>query len=205
MKLLVRTDLRAALLALGLVAGGLLTLGAVAPAAAADEPREVKARALFTQGQYAQALELFSTLYAESADPVYLRNLGRCHQMLRAPEPAIDAFRGYLRRARKLRAGEREEIDGYIAEMESLKKAQAEAAAAAEAKPLPPAAPPVAAAPPAPALHATNKPGPVADEGGLFSRWWFWTGVGAVLLGGATVVYMTRPGRPTCPSGVLCP
>lgn len=199
MKLPVPTILRVALLVLGV-----LVAGASDPAAAADEPREVKARALFTQGQYAQALELFSTLYAESADPVYLRNIGRCHQMMRAPDPAIDAFRGYLRRARKLRAGEREEIDGYVAEMESLKKAQAEAAAAAEAKPLPAAAPPVPEPAPAPALTAKHEPAP-ADDGSILKRWWFWTGVGAVLLGGAAVVYLTRPGRPACPSNALCP
>jgi hypothetical protein len=52
----------------------LLALGA-APAGAQDDPREVEARALYARGDYDRALETFSRLYAEEADPIYLRNI----------------------------------------------------------------------------------------------------------------------------------
>jgi len=110
------------LLALMLAVGG----GAgVATAFAAQDPREVEGRALFAKGEYEAAVDLYAKLFAEKGDPIYLRNIGRCNQKLRRPDRAIDAFREYLRRARKLKASEREEIEGFIHEMEELRAQQA--------------------------------------------------------------------------------
>ncbi len=111
-----------------------------ATAFATEDPREVEGRALFAKGEYAAALDLYAKLFAEKGDPIYLRNIGRCNQKLRRPDRAIDAFREYLRRARKLKASERQEVDAFIHEMEELRAQQtadaeraATAAAAAEA------------------------------------------------------------------------
>jgi hypothetical protein len=144
----------------------ILILGRPPAAVAADDPREVQGRALFAKGEYEKAIEVFATLFAETADPIYLRNIGRCHQMLRQPQPAINAFREYLRRAR-VRPAERQEIEGFIREMEALKAAApAREATKAEAPPVtplppPPVATPPSAAPPAPApAPAAASPAP---------------------------------------------
>jgi tetratricopeptide (TPR) repeat protein len=96
-----------------------------ATAFATEDPREVEGRALFAKGEYESAVDLYAKLFAEKGDPIYLRNIGRCNQKLRRPDRAIDAFREYLRRARKLKPAERQEIEGFIHEMEELRTQQA--------------------------------------------------------------------------------
>ena len=59
--------------------------------------------------------------------PTYLRNIARCHQNLGDADKAISSFREYLRKARDLPPDQRAEIEGYIAEMEQMKRAKAAA------------------------------------------------------------------------------
>ena len=91
----------------------------------------MKAREAFAAGRYDEALDLFAKLYAQTLHPVYLRNIGRCHQKMRQPEQAIDKFNEYLAKEKKISADERKEIDGYIKEMETLRDEQARAEGAA--------------------------------------------------------------------------
>ena len=162
----------------------------VGPAHGAEDRREVKGRKLFVRGEYEKALDIYAELFAEKADPIYLRNIGRCNQKLKRPDKAIDAFREYLRRAH-VKPAEREEIEGFIHEMEQL---QAEQAATTTA----------------PGAVLTSTPAePAADqEPSLAHRWWFWTGVGAVVAGGVVAaVLLTRGGTnyPACPMPADCP
>jgi len=111
--------------AAGLVLGAMVAvLGAPSTARAAGDPREVKGRALFAKGEYQRALEIYATLFAEKGEPLYLRNIGRCYQKLLQPGKAIDSFKEYLRRSPRLKASEREEIQGFIHEMEELRAEQ---------------------------------------------------------------------------------
>jgi hypothetical protein len=114
-----------------------VALAGVATAAPKSDQREAQARTLFFKGDYQRALDMFAALFAESADPVLLRNIGRCHQKLQQPGEAIEAFRGYLRRSPKLKPSEREEISGFIREMEALKTKQDTERAAAPPEPKP--------------------------------------------------------------------
>ena len=107
---------------LGLIVAVLLGVSGVAHA---DHATEMKAREDFAAGRYDEALELFAKLYAETLNPVYLRNIGRCHQKLRHPDKAIDAFKDYLAKGKKISTDERAEINGYIKEMEALRDEQA--------------------------------------------------------------------------------
>ena len=75
----------------------------VSGVARADHATEMKAREDFAAGRYDEALELFAKLYAETLNAVYLRNIGRCHQKLRHPDKAIDAFQDYLAKGKKSR------------------------------------------------------------------------------------------------------
>jgi tetratricopeptide (TPR) repeat protein len=113
-----------------------------------QDERDVKARELFGIGKYAEALDLFGKLYADTSHPTYLRNVGRCYQNLGRPDEAIASFREYLRQVKNLSADQRAVVDGYIHEMEDLKKHQTEKSAAAEAAPAPALAPspPIASA-----------------------------------------------------------
>src|SRR5688572_2676402 len=94
----------------------MIMLVASTPARAQQDPRELDGRAYFARGDYDLALDVFSKLFAEKGDPLYLRNIGRCYQKLARPGRSIDAFREYLRRARDVTDEERAEVDGFIAE-----------------------------------------------------------------------------------------
>jgi len=177
-----------------------------AAAAAGDHQNEMKAREAFAAGRYDDALQLFAKLYAETLHPVYLRNIGRCHQKMREPQKAIDAFKDYLAKAKKVSADERAEIDGYVKEMEALRDEQARAAAPPVA-PAPVASPPPAPPPPlAPAatgpmmLTAAPSPGGQAEAAPVYKRWWFWTAIGAVVVGGVITAVVLSSGttRPAC-------
>lgn len=97
---------------------------AVAPPAMAQkaDAREVRARELFAVGRYAEALELYGKLYAETTHPTYMRNIGRCYQNMGEPDKAISSFREYLRQARELTPNQRAQVEGYIGEMEDLRR-----------------------------------------------------------------------------------
>jgi hypothetical protein len=154
----------------------------LAGSAAAQDARDVAAHDLFVAGKYAEALAIYDDLHATTHHPTYLRNIGRCHQMLRHPDPAITHFQSYLREAHELAPQERDEIDGYIREMQALRVAQA----------------------PPPAFVAETRAAPNEP---VTKRWWFWTGAGAVVAAGVltAVLLSSGGGRLACPSGTICP
>jgi len=201
-----------------------LALTAVAARAVAADARELKAREAFAAGRYQEALDLFAKLYAERLHPVYLRNIGRCYQNLGEPDKAVISFRDYLRKQKTIQPDERAEIEGFIFEMEAL-KSRKEAEALREARtepaastitpvpstPVPstpvPSAPVPSSAPEAvvtaPSAHPSDESSPV------YTRWWFWTLVGAVAVGAAAGIAAatgafteTRDG--VCLDGFLC-
>jgi tetratricopeptide (TPR) repeat protein len=193
-----------------------------ARARAATDPREIKAREDFVGGRYQEALDLFAKLYAETLHPNYLRNIGRCYQNLGEPDRAISSFRDYLRKGKDISPSERGEIDGYIAEMEGLKRQRAarteslrpEVEHPAPVVPLPSAEnpKPSSAAPqqivivePAPApAPQTEAPTP------LYGRWWFWALIAGVVGAGVGVAAaagaFTKTQDAPCPGGTFsCP
>jgi hypothetical protein len=125
----------------------------------AAEQREVTARHLFAVGKYAEALDIFAALYAETTHPTYLRNIGRCYQNLGEPDKAISSFNEYLRQVKNLPADQRTLIEGYVREMEELKrKRETERVVTAPAQPERAVVPaePVAAAPTVPAAASPS-------------------------------------------------
>ena len=181
--------------------GALVLVGLLAqttPSQAAPktkESRELQAREAFATGRYQEAIELYGKLYAEKLHPTYLRNIGRCYQKLKEPDKAIDSFRDYLGRVKNIPAAEKSEIEGYIAEMEALKKQQKADKAAAAAAPAAVAAPVVAPVPrlqpaaPAPQTQLlASTPPPAPESTPFYKRGWFWgvtAGVVAVAVVGA--------------------
>jgi tetratricopeptide (TPR) repeat protein len=165
------------------------------PAAAAEDESaaEKQARTYFVTGEYKQALDIYARLYLETNHPTYLRNIGRCQQNLGEADKAIASFHEYLRKAKDLSADQRAEIEGYIAEMEQLKRSRAGAVAP------PPAPEPSAAATPL-VGPPTVVAAPAGDEGAapFYTRAWFWIGVAVVVAGAATTAFLvTRDRSPT--------
>lgn len=125
---------------------------------------EKKAQAAFTGGRYQEAISLLDGLYAEFKEPVYLRNLGRCYQRLKEPDRAITTFEEYLLRAPDLNATERDEIRGFIRDMEALKREMSPAttplapAGPPGAYPTPPVGGPAPTTPPPPAVPPMSPP-----------------------------------------------
>jgi len=209
---------------LGVVLGFVFAFLLAVPEARADRATEMKAREAFASGRYDDALGLFAKLYAETLHPVYLRNIGRCHQKMRQPEKAIDKFREYLAKEKKISADERKEIDGYIKEMEAMQEEQAR-----QATPPPPANPPPPVTPiqptsptPPPNYYAAQPPPPTTTSSGtlvsqppppdqdkpIYTKWWFWTGIVVVAaVAGVGIYAMTQSGgttRPPCTASGGC-
>jgi hypothetical protein len=162
---------------------------------ARTDPRELQAREAFAAGRYREALDLYAKLYAEKLHPTYLRNIGRCHQNMGNPEEAIVSFRDYLRKASDLPASERQEVEGFIKEMEALKDKQKQDQAprpspqpAVAAEPLP-VSPGVGAATaqPAPQPAGVNLQSTEAQPEAsppFYKRTWFWVATGVVVAAG---------------------
>ncbi|HVY39942.1 MAG TPA: hypothetical protein VHM31_18515 [Polyangia bacterium] len=157
-----------------------------------------QAREAFGAQRYPDALAIYQRLRAETGHPTYLRNIGRCHQMMRQPRPAIEAFESYLREAH-VEAGERAEIEGYIAEMRRLELTTAPADSAT--------APAGTAATSMPAAATlTTTPATASDHSSILRKWWFWAGAAAVVtVTSIIVIASSGQDRLPCPSGAVCP
>jgi len=200
---------------LGSVVVALALTFVAAPAVAAADARELKAREEFAAGRYQDALDIFAKLYAETLHPIYLRNVGRCYQNLGDPDRAIISFRDYLRKHKTIEPQERSEVEGFIAEMEELKKQRAVAAAVATPATAPPKpastiTPLVLAPQPAtraaPEALVTVPAGPSSEPSSpVYARWWFWTIIAAAAVGAglgvaAATGAFTKTTDPRCPN-----
>jgi tetratricopeptide (TPR) repeat protein len=157
---------------------------------ARTDPRELQAREAFAASRYREALDLYAKLYAEKLHPTYLRNIGRCHQNMGNPEEAIASFRDYLRKASGLPASERQEVEGFIKEMEALKEKQKQDQARqqtpqpAVAVAPPPVSPAATSPAPQPAgvnLQDTSTQPQPEESPPFYQRTWFWVATGVVV------------------------
>ncbi len=156
---------------------------------ARTDARELQAREAFAAARYREALDLYAKLYAEKLHPTYLRNIGRCHQNMGNPEEAIASFRDYLRKAQGLPANERQEVEGFISEMEALREKQKQDLARQQApQPVVAAAPPPVAPTAGPAaqpagvnLQDTSNQPQAEESPPFYKRPWFWVATGVVV------------------------
>jgi hypothetical protein len=183
--------------------------------AAPRDRRELQAREAFAAARYNDALDLYAKLYAEKLHPTYLRNVGRCYQNLGDPDHAISSFRDYLRQAKDVSPAERAEVEGYIGEMEALKRQREIVAAAPPTAPIaarpPPfpaaGAPPSTSPEPPVALATTATPSPPLP---FYKRGLFWGAVAGVLVLGTVAVlagtgaFSSNNNDPACPGGFSC-
>lgn len=121
----------------------ILLVASPARAQQADS-REVEAKKACLGGHPDRGIELLADLYAETSDPTYIYNQGRCFEQNGRSAEAVTRFREYLRKAPTIGADERAQVQARIDVLE------------AEAHP----APPVAATPAAPSPVQPVAPAP---------------------------------------------
>ena len=139
----------------------------------------------FTDGRYNDALVYFRRSYNLSHRPALLFNIALCSDRLRDDEAAIEAYERYL--AEVPSASNREEVDGRL---EALQRAQRRRAAAVEPAHVAQAA--EAMPTPTPTMVATAPPAEASPA--VYETWWFWTIVGAVVVGGAVGIGVAASG-----------
>ena len=202
-------------------------------AASAGDPRLDAARAHSQEGdayykleKYANAIAEYEQAYLAKPDPSFLYNIAQCHRLMGNGPEATNFYRRFLKDAPN--APNRAIAEKHIRDLEDATArgtqppSPSSSPAPVPIAPAPPAAvTPLPSAPPAvsPALSAPaptstpvsttptveNGEGPPPTESHPFySRWWFWAGVGAVVVGGIILIAATAKHDPSCPEGIIC-
>ena len=157
----------------------------------------------FDLSEYEPALVEFKEAYRNKPDPAFLYNIAQCHRKLGHVDEAITFYQSYLRRAPD--AKNRDEVERRIAELQASRAGEGAPAANAtgsETRPSPvsteaqeKAAAQIAGSPlGTPAVEVSQPEGAAPKPAGaVYTRWWFWTAIGAVAAGTAvTVVILAR-------------
>ncbi len=151
-----------------------LAVAVPARTASADDPATRSARRhfergekLFALGKFDEALEEYQTAFDAKPLPGFLYNIGQCFRNLGDLDQAIFSFKKYLRLEPE--AENKDAVERLISDLEE-QKAKGEGEKFTRRKP-----------------KQESKP--------VTSKWWFWTGIGAVVVGGSVGVYAaTRDG-----------
>lgn len=185
----------------GGAAAGLIIVGLLLAEPALGQDARVRARQHFEEGrklyqvgEYAAALGRFKQAFLLKEDPVFIFNIAQCHRQLGDSKLAVTFYRRYL--GADPTASNRAQVEKLIAELERARPAAPDGTAAppppAPAPALRPAPPPADPASATAVLLATPPPPASVDEP-IYGRWWFWTGVAAVVAGGIVgTVLLTR-------------
>jgi hypothetical protein len=179
--------------------------------------------------KYANAISEYEQAYLNKADPSFLYNIAQCHRLMGNGAQAIHFYRRYLKDAPN--APNRGVAEKHIRDLED---AAAHGSGPSQTVPAPvpvgpspaspprepsvaPLSPPPTSTPPAlgapaptstpvsttPTVENGTSSGP-AESQPIYHKWWFWTGVGAVVVGGIILVLATAKHDPSCPGGVTC-
>jgi len=174
--------------------------------------------------EYEPALADFKEAYRNKPDPAFLYNIAQCHRKLGHIDEAIHFYQTYLRRAQD--AKNRQDVERRIAELEALRSpanpylvpGTSHPATAAVPTTAPSAltpATPASTTPVMPTVQPTTeqsspKTSPPAafdfnsreeatrkSDSRFYQTWWFWTTVGVLAAGAATVAIIMAERDPT--------
>jgi hypothetical protein len=168
-----------------------------------------EATRLYKEGNYEEAAKVFARLTVDYPEmPIFERSLGACFYYLRKPEPALSNLRNYLNHRKDIPEDDKAVVDRWIEEMEKVRAQNAAAAPVPVPIPLPV---PTAATPesatatvpapaPAPGLDlAAEQPPAPSESPPIYKTWWFWTGVGAVVVAGTvTAIVLANRSSGVC-------
>jgi tetratricopeptide (TPR) repeat protein len=159
-----------------------------------------KALKQYDEGKYVEALDGFQSAYGRRQMPWLLLNIGRTLQRLGRAQEAIGYYERYKKAELNIDAATLDRVNKYIEQAKALLESPAQ-----EPKPvnLTPSAGSTPSGGSEPAPSDPNKPTaglqagaapPLAVQGGssatekpatpIYKKWWFWTIVGAVVVGG---------------------
>lgn len=141
------------------------------PATRASRRHYERGEKLFALGKFDDALEEYQTAFDAKPLPGFLYNIGQCYRNLGDYEQAIFSFKKYLKLAPD--AENKEAVERLIEELEE-KKAQGDSQKFVKKKKEP------------------EKP--------IYSKWWFWTGVGVVAVGATAGIYAASSGGSSPPT-----
>ena len=186
-----------------IVAALVASVGTPARADEAADAREhfQKGRTLYDVGRFDDAAREFEAAYQIKADPVLLYNLAQAYRFAGKSQPALIAYRSYLRNQPDAR--NRAQVEASIAELQRIVEEQQHAQKSPPVDTLAPGQP-IAA----PAVIATPAPPPPPEKKPLYKRWWLWTAVGAVAATGLAVglgVGLSQPSERVLPPAMGAP
>jgi tetratricopeptide (TPR) repeat protein len=156
------------------------------------------ATAAFNLGHYEEAVAEYEAAYRAVPDPALLFNIGQAHRLGGNAEKAVIAYNSYLRTA-PADAPNRDQVEKHIEQLEAISWTPGPAPKPASGpgtptKDLAPKAEP----PGAPAIDLSASVPPEADPTArtpIYKTWWFWTGAGAVVVGGVTTAILLSRGQ----------
>jgi hypothetical protein len=214
-----------------------VSLLAAAPATGASlESREKVAKKACLVGDVSKGTEILADLYVRTDDPVYIYNQGRCFEQNGKNDQAVLRFKEYLRKDKGIDSAARDAVLKKIEELQPGNDSKPQPPApepAANVRASEPASPKLQTAPVAPSpepgsseapllgtlpveasrpgvdtLAVSTPPSSTGDTPPIYKRWWFLSGVGAVVVGGVvTAILLTRGGAaqsPACDGAGIC-
>ncbi|HSY38574.1 MAG TPA: hypothetical protein VLA79_03570, partial [Polyangia bacterium] len=135
---------------LGAIVALLIVAAGAGGVARAQDARELQAKEACLGGHPDKGIELLAQLYAETNDPTYIYNQGRCFEQNGRATDAVTRFREYLRKAQNLAPDEKTDLQKRIDDLE------AQTRPAVTVSPAPGRAGPVAVTTAAPRAEATG-------------------------------------------------
>jgi tetratricopeptide (TPR) repeat protein len=171
----------------------------------------------YNLGHYDDAAQHYEAAYTLVQDSAFLFNIAQSYRMGGKLDQALDRYRAFLRTT-SADAPNRDTADKFVAEIKRKLEEKKEVAASAPAEPAPVAPAPPATEPsrttPLPAM-AVPIPPPVDSSTNLtsapaaheqtssnqpvYKTWWFWTGIGAVVVAGTVTAFLlTRHSSSPC-------
>ena len=208
-----------------MLAGTVLLLAAPNAIGADVEIKVRAAKRACLVGDIEKGIGILADLYVDTNDATYLFNQGRCFEQNGKNEQAVLRFKEYLRKAKNLSQDNSDAVMKKISELQSAagqhevqpppasstaSPAQPIAVLASAAPPTSGAAQfaPVALAPDSLNISQSGPPLEPQESPPVYKRWWFWTGIGAVVVGGVvTGMLLSKKSaatRPTCDAGFAC-
>ncbi len=218
------STIRFLILCVALASSGASVAAPVDDAASAKAHYE-RATRLYELGEYRAALDAYKAAYLAKADASFLYNLGQCNKKLGEFDQALAMFRQFLNKAAPDNPN-RAQAEARIREIEddqivAAEQARLHAMKTAPARPPqqqdtnadsvtmelpgpvpiphPPKLPTTAAKPTAaanPALDVSTQTTERSPASPIYSRWWFWVGIGAVAVAGVvTAVALSSGGQ----------
>jgi len=183
---------------------------------AAADPRIGQAKEACIAGDFQKGVRLLAELYTASEDPVWIFNQARCYQQNAQSSLALSRFKEFLRKSKGGPEDKdiREDAKKYIAEIEAEGRGTGtdpsnkptDVKLAAEQSTIPTA--PVEQASQSnrsPSESLTSVPDFPSSKPPIYKRWWFVTGVVAVVAAGTVTAILLARGSGNSPCNGIGP